>query len=1445
MNEIKSHKLEESIEISADAKGTVLFTQKLTTDENTDSTAAATETRANEADTPIEHTVSYIMSGIKPPKNLAISSDIDMSLEWSEWLELYENYFIAAKIGKEEADVQTANFISTAGREVLKIINNLKLTDAEKKDLKTIKGKLTAHFVPSKNKTYERCTFHRLKQQENEPFEDYLQKLKTQVKQCAFPVADSDEFVMDQIVLGIHSDTTRQKLWVEDELTLEKAIKICRAAERAHKQIQELQSEATTSSGVNAIKQDSKTFDCNRCGYKHGPRACPAFGKNCGSCGRKNHFKAMCKKGKNSNDSSSDLKGNKTDKKTNRKTKKVHAIAMNNNEQESDTQSDSEEEYMISSLRIDRKEEKTVNVMKKDDQQKQMKVNSLKEEERWSAKMFVEKSILKVKLDTGAECNVLSMKEAKRFKSKTRNSPTKRLVVYNDEKIKVIGEVVLTCRNKKHAENIVFKVVNEDVQPILGRKMCEKMGFVKRTFEADIDTDVDSTVELMKNEDSHKQLKATKSGKQLNNSLKIHDIRVNKDSTKTIGCCKDFEYDIDFIDDPKFKIIPPRRVPHAIRNQVKKELEKMVQMNIIEPVSEPTPAVSPMHVVNKGKGKLRVCMDPTELNKNIKRRHYPLQTVEEITARVKGSKFFTKLDCEKGFWQIKVTERTSKFLAFATPWGRYKYLRLPFGISSAPEVFSEIMNKTLEGINNCEIAMDDIFLHAETEKELNKITKVVMKRIEKAGFTLNSAKCEFNQKRVKFLGHVFTEQGCEPDDEKIKAINQLKTPTNVKEVQRLLGMVNYVGKFIKNLSQLTEPLRKLLLKDTVWHWEAEQENAVNQIKKALTSLPVLGYYDVNAPVRLSVDASSKSMGCCLLQNNRPIAYGTRAFTTAQQNYPQIVKEAMAIRFGCTKFHEYVYGKELTIETDHKPLETIFKKSITDAPMRLQKILLDVIPYSPKVQYIKGTQIPIADTLSRDCNSEESETEETYHINSILAITDEAQQRFIKSTKNDLELQVLKEIIKKGWPENESELPEMVKKYANFKEELTYEGDLLFKGNRVIVPRSEIPKILNDLHKGHSGINSTLNRARQSTFWVGQAKDIKNQVETCAICQRTQRANTKEPALMKQVPDYPFQMVSSDVFKFGGEDYLLIADHYSGFFDFKKLHSATSTETIIHLREWFAVHGIPEIFESDGGTNYSSKKFSDFAREWKFEHRMSSPHYPRSNGFAERNVQTAKNLLKKCSMDGTDVQMALLMLRNTDRNEVLKSASRRLFSRYTRNTLPTDRKLLHPKVVSDVTEELTNLRKNQKKYFDKVSKPAESLEVGNKVRMKVGHRNWIGAQVVKETAYPRSVIVKTENGAEYRRNQNHLHKTKATIREPITEISIEGEISNTNDNTLNDALSTDQDPIETQRDSESTSNQSGQIVVSSNRIQSKTGRQMTTRSGRIVKPVERYGIEATK
>lgn len=206
---------------------------------------------------------------------------------------------------------------------------------------------------------------------------------------------------------------------------------------------------------------------------------------------------------------------------------------------------------------------------------------------------------------------------------------------------------------------------------------------------------------------------------------------------------------------------------------------------------------------------------------------------------------------------------------------------------------------------------------------------------------------------------------------------------------------------------------------------------------------------MNSSVRLSCDASQNALGACLLQKGRPIAYASRALTAAEKNYPSIGREAAAIRFACKKYHNYIYGKQLDIETDHKPLETIFKKSIMHAPMRLQQILWDILPYSPMIHFKKGIDILLPDALSRDCKNEhqtDSNEQGEYKINMIFSMDDRTRKHLANLTSDDVELKLLRATVHKGWPNDDNKLPEMITKYSNFKEEIWDNGQLLFKAN---------------------------------------------------------------------------------------------------------------------------------------------------------------------------------------------------------------------------------------------------------------------------------------------------------------------------------------------------------------------------------------------------------------
>ena len=201
---------------------------------------------------------------------------------------------------------------------------------------------------------------------------------------------------------------------------------------------------------------------------------------------------------------------------------------------------------------------------------------------------------------------------------------------------------------------------------------------------------------------------------------------------------------------------------------------------------------------------------------------------------------FSTLDAGKAFYQIQLDEESSKLLIFNTPFGRYRYLRMPMGIKSAPEVYQQRMEQVFEGLPGVKVIMDDIIIHGRNTAEHDARLRAVLQRSRDSNLRLKKSKCHIQQSEVTFHGHVFSQDGLKTDQEKVRAIVEMPRPTDKVGVRRLLGMVNYVSKFIPNLSHLTTPLRTLLHQDVLWHWEKQQETSFKAIKESLTLAPVLG-----------------------------------------------------------------------------------------------------------------------------------------------------------------------------------------------------------------------------------------------------------------------------------------------------------------------------------------------------------------------------------------------------------------------------------------------------------------------------------------------------------------------------------------------------------------------------------------------------------------------------
>jgi hypothetical protein len=311
------------------------------------------------------------------------------------------------------------------------------------------------------------------------------------------------------------------------------------------------------------------------------------------------------------------------------------------------------------------------------------------------------------------------------------------------------------------------------------------------------------------------------------------------------------------------------------------------------------------------------------LNNAIQRPHHPMRTIEEIAARIPNAKYFTVLDASEAFYQIPLTESSSYKTTCNSPHGRFRFLRMPYGIKSASEVFQKAMDHLFSG-QPCEIIVDDILVWGTTEKEHDTRLLKVLDRARAINLKLKLKKFQFKVKEISYVGHLLTGDGLKPDPDKVRAITDMPEPEDAKAIQRFLGMVVYLAKFIPKLSDIAAPLRQLVTKDAVWQWEETHKQAFLDIKTAIASPPVLQYYDVKKDVTLPCDASQKGLGAACLQDGVPVAYASRALTQTQQGYAQIEKELLAVVFACNTFYDYVYGRRITVETDHKPLEIIVK-----------------------------------------------------------------------------------------------------------------------------------------------------------------------------------------------------------------------------------------------------------------------------------------------------------------------------------------------------------------------------------------------------------------------------------------------------------------------------------------------------------------------------------------
>ena len=839
-----------------------------------------------------------------------------------------------------------------------------------------------------------------------------------------------------------------------------------------------------------------------------------------------------------------------------------------------------------------------------------------------------------------------------------------------------------------------------------------------------------------------------------------------------LGKMRGFEAKLYVDPTAKPRYYRPRSVPYALTSKIEEELDRLVAEGTLEPVETADWAAPIVPVLKADKKNLRICGDfRLTVNPVAKLDNYPIPRVEDLFAKLQGSKSFTKLDLQQAYQQLPLEEGSKNFVVINTHKGLLRYTRLPFGVASAPGIFQREMEKLLKGIKGVVVFIDDILIARESDKTNLESLEEVLRRIEDANLRLKLKKCQFLKSSVDYLGYRIDAEGLHPLEEKVKAIQDAPAPNSVQELKSYLGLIAYYSKFMPNLASVLHPLYILLRKSSLWKWGRAQQKAFEESKLLLTSDKFLVHFDPDLKLSLACDASAYGLGVILSHkmasgDEQPIAYASRTLSDAERNYSQLEKEGLSCIFGIKKFHNYLFGHPFELITDHKPLLGLLrgdKVLPAQASARIKRWSLFLSNYEYQLLFRDTKSHANADALSRlplpDQPLKSVSPPELVLLSQQLENSPVSADQIRTWTRRDARLSKVLHYVQCGWP-NQVE-PDLVVFSSKRLELSAYDGCLLW-GNRVVVPSQGREAILQELHGGHPGICRMRSLARMYVWWPGLDSEIERTVRSCTQCQVVQAVPPQAPLNPWKWPSRPWARLHVDFAgPFQGKIFLVIIDAHSKWIEAMSVSSTSSAAAISELRTLFSRYGIPETVVSDNGTGFTSKEFQDFLTANGVKHLKSAPYHPATNGLAERAVQIVKRGLKKVTAGSVGERLArvLFAYRITPQSTTGMAPDELLLGRKMRTRLD----LLRP----NSSQRVESKQLQQKQDHDSTARSRE-FTVGDLVSVcNFGQGDkWLPGVVIKRTG-PVSFCVAMDQGVVRRCHQDQLRsRSVASVSDPI-------------------------------------------------------------------------------
>ena len=1161
--------------------------------------------------------------GLREP-SVFLQDPGEPAVPWTQWFSAFENYVLAMGGSDCPAPRKKALLLHCLGLEGQRIYNSLppRANPPEgSNDYKDAVFVLESHFKPRVNVVAMRHRFRQRSQQPGESVDMYIAALRDLCNNCKFDSMDNpvDEMIRDQLVEKTISSKVREKLLMESDLTLDKAITLARTVEETGKDIKILSGHSSVNAVMQkkspSVKKSTKSsahynkpnFDgqskfpsryCFRCGSPNhlaNSSTCVARNKQCSVCGKMGHFGKYCRTPQASD--------------PNKRKSTVNEVVCESSD-ESDYNYD---DIMVLATDGIAVKQRPVYCT--------VKINHIPH---------------RIMVDTGSGVTLISNKfYRKHFVQEALEEPDQQLSSYTSHPIHILGALKASVMYKNRVVICNLYVVNND-KSILGRDLITALQLsvtkVGNTLTCDTVSD---------NCNDTESVHMSKSDIVLPSYLSDFQDMFQEQISGKLNIIKGFVHKVKVND----KVEPVQqklhRLPFSIRDKVSQELKRLENLDVIEKIDS-SEWVSPIVVSWKKNNTIRICVDLRQVNKAVIPDRYPLPKIDELISELRNAKYFSQLDLASAYHQMLLHPKSRNLTAFITHNGVYRYKRLCFGLSSAPSAFQKMLSTILSDLKGVQNYLDDVIVYGKDKVEHDKNLYEVMSKLQSCGILLNYDKCKFGQSSIEFLGHKITGEGIQIDDKKCQALYDMPAPSDVKTLKSYLGLAGYFSSHIPQFASIAEPLRALLHKNTKFEWSSKEQQSFENIRKLVKENLVLAMFDPDLETIVTTDAAGGGLGAVISQIKAGkeviVSCASRTLSANEKKYSIGEKEALACLWACKKWHTYLWGRKFTLCTDHQALVTLLSKGSDRASMRIARWSCKLLNYNYEVKYKKGCNNILADTLSRlPVTSSESEYDTDDEVICQLTLTELCKSVSLKElkkvTNDDKILNEVKTYIEHGWPKKN--LSKAIRSFHHVKDELVICNDILMRNDRIVVPDKLTSRFLYLAHESHQGMTRTKQRLRGLYWWPQMDTQVELLVKHCTLCRCNDKTATPSRVPMEPVkfPNSAWSKLAMDIvgpFDIGSADCkyaITLIDYYSKWPEVSFVSSVTTNKIIEFLKNIFAREGFPSEIITDHGVQFTSHEFKNYLESRGIKHGFSSVYFPQSNGAIERFNVILKNVIQ--------------------------------------------------------------------------------------------------------------------------------------------------------------------------------------------------------------------------